>query len=129
VCFGEAAVTLSIGPGAECDVATVAGTGVATGFGPPAGTTIRLRREDLDWEDAHLEARVIECASDGEIRLWQVSSLHSDCEGAMSWTPDCPTTEVWERNWRWFGADQPAAELYLEGEGAVIELSLCEGGV
>jgi len=130
MCFGEAEVTMAIGPGGGCETATVRGTGAAAPFGPPSGTRIRLRRDAaLGWEDVHLETFIRECASDGQIRLWQVSSRDSDCDNAMSWAPDCTAPMEWRRNWRWFGADSLEAELYLAGEGAQVELRLCEGGV
>jgi hypothetical protein len=129
VCFGEAEVTMEISPGGGCDTALVPGRGVAGPLGPPMGTRIRLRRQGLGWEEARLEAVVRECASDGQIRLWQVSSRDSDCDNAMSWAPDCPSPVEWRRNWRWFGDDRNEAELYLAGEDALVELRLCEGGV
>lgn len=129
VCFGEAEFTLSMGPGGGCETVVVPGSGPAEPFGPPIGTRIRLWREELGWEDVHLEAHVNECARDGQIRLWQVSSLYSDCDSAMSWVPDCASPMEWRRNWRWFGADRFEAELYLAGDGALVELTLCEGGV
>lgn len=128
VCFGAAEHTLSVRPGSGCDTAIVMGSGPIEPL-DPSGTKIRLLRQDLGWEDAHLRARVLRCAADGQIRLWQVSSLYSDCDNAMSWAPDCSDPMPFEHNWRWFGNDRMEAELLLAGDGARVELSLCEGGI
>lgn len=130
VCFDEAELTLTIRPGVGCAVGTVEGRGVVVepGFPTPMGTPIRLVREGLARDDVHLRANVRRCPDEGPLRLYQVSSLYSDCDGSMTWVPECDAPVEWDRTWRWVAHELRSAELLLAGEGGIIEIELCEVG-